>query len=211
MAAAVLLTCLALLGVAGGVLMHRSISNHLAALGGLLLFAVAFIWIVPEISQAWGWPKTILCVTLAALCLALVDWALIRLGHSPRHGVIAPLVVATAIHSFLDGWSIRALAVEPVPLALVPIGLGLHKIPEGFALGWVLRRSVSSHARAIALGGLAEIFTLVGALLQPRADRFGIARFGDSWTPTVLCLIAGAFLFLGTHALVPYFSKHEHA
>jgi hypothetical protein len=133
MAAAVLLTCLALLGVAGGVWLHRSISNHLAALGGLLLFAVAFIWIIPEIVEAWGWPWTLLWVTGTALVLALVDWALIRIGHSPRHGVIAPLVIATAIHSLLDGWSIRALAAQPVPMALVPIGLGLHKIPEGFA------------------------------------------------------------------------------
>lgn len=210
MAAAVLLTGLALLGVAGGVLLHRSISNHLAALGGVLLFAVAFIWIVPEISAAWGWPRACLFVTLAAVLLAVVDWALIQLGHSPRHGVIAPLVIATAIHSLLDGWSIRALAAQPVPLALVPIGLGLHKIPEGFALGWVLRRSVSSHARAIGLGATAELFTLVGAFLQPGTDRFGVTRFGDAWTPAVLSLIAGAFVFLGCHALLPYFMKHEH-
>jgi zinc transporter ZupT len=210
MAVAVLLTGLALLGVAGGVLLHRGISNHLAALGGLLLFAIAFIWIVPEITQSWGWARAILFVTGAALLLALVDWTLIRLGHSPRRGVLAPLIVATAIHSFLDGWSIRALATQPVPLALVPIGLGLHKIPEGFALGWVLRRSIASHARAIGLGALAELFTLVGALLQPDTDRFGITRFGDSWTPAVLCLIAGAFVFLGCHAVLPYFAKHEH-
>jgi hypothetical protein len=209
MAVAALLTCLALLGVAGGVLLHRGISNYLAALGGLLLFAVAFIWIVPEIAQAWGWPRTVLFVMVAALALALVDWALIRLGHSPRHGVMAPLLIATAIHSLLDGWSIRALAAQPVPLALVPIGLGLHKIPEGFALGWVLRRSLS-HTRAIVLGALAEMFTLVGALLQPGADRFGFTRFGDAWTPAVLCLIAGAFVFLGCHALLPYFVKHQH-
>ena len=210
MVAAAVLTCLALVGVVGGVLLHRSISNYLSALGGLLLFAVAFIWIVPEIAQAWGWARAILVVTATALLLALVDWALIRLGHSPRHGVVAPLVIATAVHSLLDGWSIRALATQPVPVALVPIGLGLHKIPEGFALGWVLRRTVSSHAQAMALGALAEAFTLVGAVLEPRTDRFGLARFGDAWTPAVLCLIAGAFVFLGCHALLPYFGKHEH-
>jgi hypothetical protein len=209
MAVAVLLTCLALVGVAGGVLLHRSISNYLAAAGGLLLFAIAFVWIIPEIAAAWGWPRAILCVTLVAVLLAFSDWALIRLGSSPRHGVMAPLLVATAIHSLLDGWSIRALATQPVPLALVPIGLGLHKIPEGFALGWVLRRSLSSHTRAFTLGALAEAFTLVGAFLQPGTDRFGLTRFGHSWTPAVLSIIAGAFVFLGCHALLPYF-RHEH-
>jgi hypothetical protein len=209
MALAALLTTLALLGVVGGVLLHSGISNYLAAAGGLLLFAVAFVWIAPEISAAWGWPRTILLVAGVTVLLALADAALIRLGHSPRHGVIAPLLAATAIHSLLDGWTIRALASQPVPLALVPLGLSLHKIPEGFALGWVLRRSVSSHMRAIGLGALAELFTLVGALLQPATDRFGLARFGASWTPAVLCVIAGAFMFLGVHALLPCF-RHEH-
>jgi len=211
MAAAALLTCLAVLGVGGGVLMHRSLSKLVAAAGGVLLFAVAFIWIVPEIAQEWGWPKTILFVTVAAVLLALADWTLIQLGHSPRHGVLAPLLVATAIHSLLDGWSIRALAGQPVPLALVPLGLGLHKIPEGFALGWVLRRSVASHAKAIWLGAMAEMFTLVGAILQPETDRMGVQRFGDTWTPAVLCLIAGAFVFLGCHALLPYLGRHKHS
>jgi hypothetical protein len=209
MAVAVLLTGLALVGVVGGVLLHRSISNWLAAVGGLLLFAVAFVWIVPEIAEAFGWPLAILCVSVVAVLLALADTALIRLGHSPRHGVMAPLLVATAIHSLLDGWSIRELASHPVPLALVPIGLGLHKIPEGFALGWVLRRSMSSHGRAIGFGASAEMFTLAGALLQPVADRSGLAKFGPAWTPAVLCVIAGAFVFLGCHAVLPYF-RHEH-
>jgi hypothetical protein len=207
MALAVLLTFLALLGVLGGVLLHHGISNYLAAAGGLLLFAVAFIWVVPEIAEVWNWPRALVGVTMVAVSLAFVDSLLIRLGHSPRHGVMAPLLVATAIHSLLDGWSIRALAAQPVPVALVPIGLGLHKIPEGFALGWVLRRSVQSHGRAIAFGAMAELFTLLGALLQPAADRSGLERFGPSWTAAVLCVIAGAFVFLSCHALLPYFSR----
>jgi zinc transporter ZupT len=209
MAAAFLLTCLALAGVVAGVLLHRRLSHYLAAAGGLLLLIVAFVWIVPEIATAWGWPRAVLAVLLFAVLLAFVDAGLIRLGHSPRHGVIAPLIIATAIHSLLDGWSIRVLAAQPVPEAIVPIGLGLHKIPEGFALGWVLRRSLSSHGRAIGLGAFAELFTLLGALLQPFADRSGLAHFGPAWTPAVLSVIAGAFVFLACHGLLPYF-RHEH-
>lgn len=209
MAVVLLLTCLAVVGVAVGVFFHRGISHHLAAAGGVLLLLIAFVWVVPEIAATWGWPLAVLSITLCAILLAFTDFALIRLGHSPRHGVIAPLIIATAIHSLLDGWSIRALAAQPVPQPIVPIALSLHKIPEGFALGWVLRRSLSSHARAIGLGVFAEMFTLVGAFLQPSADRSGLSRFGPAWTPAVLSVIAGAFLFLGCHALLPYF-KHEH-
>jgi zinc transporter ZupT len=207
MAVALLLTCLALAGVMAGVTLQRSISHHVAAAGGLLLFGVAFIWIVPEIAESWNWPWALLAVTLVAVLLALLDGALIRLGHSPRHGVIAPLLAATAIHSLLDGWSIRTLAAQPLAEIFVPAGLALHKIPEGFALGWVLRRAVSSSWRAAFFGICAELFTAVGALLQPSANRLGLERFGPSWTPAVLSVIAGAFVFLGCHALLPYFRR----
>ena len=210
MAAAVLLTGLALVGVLVGVLLHHGISHHLAAAGGLLLLVIAFVWIVPEIAAQWGWPRAVLTVSLAAILLAAVDSVLIRHGHSLQHGVIAPLLAATAIHSLLDGWSIRALAAQPVPQVIVPIGLGLHKLPEGFALGWVLRRTLRSHSRAIAAATFAELFTLAGAVLQPSADHSALARFGPSWTPTILSVIAGAFLFLGCHALLPYF-RRDHA
>ena len=209
MVAAVLLTGVALLGVTGGVLFHRGISYYLAAAGGILLLAIAFVWIAPEIATAWAWPLALAGIVVVAAGLALADAALVRLGHSPNHGVIAPLLTATAIHSLLDGWSIRALASQPVPLALAPIGLGLHKLPEGFALGWVLRRTLPSHKRAFAFASLAELFTIVGALLEPAADRLGLARFGPGWTPAVLCVIAGAFVFLACHALLPYFRHHH--
>jgi zinc transporter ZupT len=210
MTIAVLLTGLALLGVAGGVLLHRSLSKYLAAAGGVLLFAVALIWLMPEISDAWGWPLAIFRVAIVVILLGLADSTLVHFGHSPRHhGVIAPLLAATAIHSVLDGWSIRALASQPMPVALVPIGLGLHKIPEGFALGWVLRRSLDSHLRAFGFGAFAELFTVIGALLQPATNRFGLAQFGPGWTPFVLCVIVGAFIFLGLHAFLPYF-RSEH-
>jgi zinc transporter ZupT len=209
MAVALLLTCLAMAGVMAGALLERSISHHVAAAGGLLLFGVAFIWIVPEIAELWSWPWAVLAVTLVAVLLALLDGALVRLGHSPRHGVIAPLLAATAIHSLLDGWSIRTLATHPLTEIFVPTGLALHKIPEGFVLGLVLRRTVSSPWRAAFFGISAELFTLLGALLQPPANRSGLERFGPSWTPAVLSVIAGAFVFLGCHALLPYFRRER--
>ncbi len=210
MPAALLLTGFALLGIATGILFHRSISNYLALAGALLLLVVTFVWILPEAAPVWGWGRALLLVAGVVVILSAADWGLIQLGHSPRHGVILPLLVATGIHSFLDGWSIRALATQPVPMGLVPIGLGLHKLPEGFALGWVLRRATPSHARAFSLGSAAEAFTLLGALYEPSANRLGLARFGEAWTGAVLCVIAGAFLFLSGHALLPFLKKHVH-
>jgi zinc transporter ZupT len=209
MAFAALLTALAVVGVAGGVWLHRGASTYLTASGGVILFLIASVWIVPEIAATWGWSRALICVGLVAGLFAFADALLLRLGHSPRRGVVAPLIAATAIHSLLDGWSIRTLGSHPLPIGIASIGLGLHKIPEGFALGWVLRKSLHSHIRAFALGVFAELFTLLGAALQPTADRSGLAWFGAAWTSAVLCVIAGAFVFLGLHTVLPYF-RHEH-
>ena len=60
------------------------------------------------------------------------------------HGFAGPLIVAAALHSFLDGWSIATVQLG-VPLGLrvaVPLAIALHKLPEGIALGGILRASL---------------------------------------------------------------------
>lgn len=205
MAAAAALTLLALAGVIGGVFLgqSRELSSRLAAAGGGLLFGIALFWLMPEIAETSGWAAAILLPVAAACVLGALDKLLVHTGHSPRHGVLGPLLAATALHSFVDGWSVRALSVHPLTSVTVVIGLGLHKFPEGVALGWITRKSMSSSARAAAASGGVEALTLLGAVVERRTDVFGAARFGAWWTAVVLAIIAGSFLFLGTHAVLP--------
>lgn len=200
-----LVTLLALGGVIGGAFLHQEhgISDHLAAAGGGLLFGISLFWLMPEIAGTSGKVPAVLGTLGIAGALALLDKALVDHGHSPRHGVVAPLIAATAIHSLLDGWSMRAFAPNSFAGIAVPIGLALHKVPEGLALGWIARRSILSVWRAIAAGSFAELFTVAGGWLEPHADRTGSAKFGAWWTAAVLSVIAGAFLFLGFHAMLP--------
>jgi zinc and cadmium transporter len=205
MASAWVLTLLALAGIAAGLFVGQAatVSDHLAAAAGGLLFGISLFWVIPEIAESCGW--TLALVLSLASCCALfgLDRLLIHTGHSPRQGVIGPLLAATAVHSFLDGWSVRALSIQPVTDIAVPVGLALHKIPEGLALGWIARRSFSSVWRAAVAAGAVEVVTLVGALIQPRANQSAIAAFGASWNAVILAIIAGGFLFLGVHALLP--------
>ncbi|MBV9157219.1 MAG: hypothetical protein JO097_13230, partial [Acidobacteriaceae bacterium] len=121
----------------------------------------------------------------------------------PGHAVIGPLLAATAAHSFLDGWSVRLFTGQPVASIAVPLGLGLHKIPEGLAVGWIARKSMASPWKAAAAGLAVEAMTLVGAWAEPKVDASGAARFGALWSAAVLAIIAGSFLFLGLHAVLP--------
>ncbi len=204
-----LLTLLGLAGVAAGVYLGhaRLLSSLLAAAGGGLLFGLSLFWLIPEVSLTTGrWLAVALALLVAALMTGL-DELLLHVGHSPRQGILWPVLAAMALHSFLDGWSVRALAARPLPEIAAPVGLALHKIPEGIAAGWIARRSTSSGWKAAAAGGGAQLATVAGALIEPSADRLGAAKFGDGWPAAVVAVIAGSFLFLGFHAVLPHWKK----
>lgn len=205
MAVAWLLTLLALSGVLLGVFagQSRALSLHLAAIGGGLLFGIALFWLIPEIAPIGGWLLALGLPVAACLAMFLADRALIHTGHSPRHGVVAPVLAATALHSFLDGWSVRAVSAGPVANVAVPLGLALHKIPEGLALGWISSNALSSKWKAGLASGAVEVLTLIGAMIEPQANQSGVAAFGPWWTSAMLAIIAGGFLFLGIHAVLP--------
>lgn len=201
MSAAWLLTVLAWVGVVAGVLLlepHRRISGGFAAAGGGVLFGIALFWLIPEMTEEAGKLAALYAVGGCGL-IAGVDRLLAHTGHSPRHGVVAPVLAATAIHSFLDGWSVRALRLLP----LVPVGLAMHKVPEGLALGWVTRLATQRRGVAIFICALVEAVTLVGAAIEPIANRSATAAFGANWSIAILAVIAGTFLFFGLHAVLP--------
>jgi zinc transporter ZupT len=115
------------------------------------------------------------------------------------HGFAAPLIFAAALHSFLDGWSVATVQFA-VPLGLrvaVPLAIALHKIPEGIALGGLVRASMRSRSAAFAWCALAEGATLVGGaaglLLAP--------RIGAGWITYPVGITAGWIFYLGYHAV----------
>lgn len=209
MAVAWLLTLLALAGVIAGVGLGRArtLSSHIAAAGGGLLFGIALFWVIPEIAETSGWTAACFLPLVAGCILWGADWLLIHTRHSPRQGVLVPLLAATAVHSFLDGWSVRQFSTQPLTNVAVSVGLALHKFPEGLALGWVARRADSSTWRAALAAAAVELLTLAGAWSEPRANRSGSLTFGAWWTAGVLTVISGSFLFLGWHALWPSWKR----
>ncbi len=205
MAVASLLTFLAITGVIAGVLLGESqkISCYLAAAGGGLLFGISLFWLVPEIAAASGWLPASALTLGACLALALIDRLFIHSDHGPGREALAPILTATAVHSFLDGWSVRAIGSLQIASITAPLGLALHKIPEGVAIGWIARQSIGSAGQAAAAAIAVELITLVGAFVEPFASRSGSAVFGTWWTSAVVAIVSGSFLFFGVHAILP--------
>jgi zinc transporter ZupT len=205
MAIAWCLTLLAWAGVAAGVLLGhaRRFPAHLGAAGSGLLVGIALFWFLPEVAESIGPAGAAGAIASAGVVLFVLDRFLLHSGHPPRRGAIGPLLAATAVHSFLDGWSVPVLASQPLANVVGPLALALHKLPEGVALGWVTRKSSRSWGRALAAGASVEALTLAGAWFEPRVDHGGTLAFGPLWEAGVLAVIGGSFLFIGVHTLLP--------
>ena len=79
----------------------------------------------------------------------------------------------------------------------VPLAVGLHKIPEGMALGAILWASMRSRPAAFAWCVVAESCTILGGAV-------GLAlapRLGTGWILYPLAVAGGCFFFLGFHAI----------
>jgi zinc transporter ZupT len=176
-----------------------------------VLLGVALFGLFPEMAGELGW-------TLSALLFAAgyaVLFAVNRYAYpvcpscshnhdhnacaTVLHGFAVPLVAATAVHAFLDGWSMATVqAVSGMDVRVtVPLAVGLHKIPEGMALGAILWASMRSRPAAFAWCVAAESCTVLGGAV-------GLAlapRLGTAWILYPLAVAGGCFFFLGFHAI----------
>ena len=168
-------------------------------------------WIMPEIAERFGWirgPGWLLAGF--ALLWAVNRWiypVCPTCAHSHDHdacstrlhGFAAPLITAAALHSLLDGLGI-AVSQNPISGDLgraVFWGIVLHKVPEGLALGVILRASLKTWKGAMAGCLLTQIPMLAGGMLETLADPF----LNVKWVVILLAMAGGSFLFLGTHTI----------
>jgi zinc transporter ZupT len=213
MSMALLATLAAVIGILLGLFMtglHRS-ARMVGSFSGGLLLGVASFGLLPEVVAQIGWTASAFFSTAGYVLLMLVDRYVypvcLSCSHdhdhdacdTTLHGFAAPLILATAFHAFLDGWSIATsqwAGTSGLGLSL-PLALALHKIPEGVALGAILRASVRTRTAAFGWCLLTEAATLLGAgsglLMAP--------KLGVRWLHYPLAVAGGCFFYLGFHAI----------
>lgn len=176
-----------------------------------VLLGVALFGLLPELALEFGWTRSVLLFAVGYGLLFFIN----RFAYpvcptcahdhdhnscsTELHGFAGPLIAAASLHSFLDGWSV-ATAQLAVPLGLrvaVPLAVGLHKLPEGIALGAILRASVKSRAEATLWCAVAEGTTLAGGALGLLMS----PHLGSEWILYPLGITAGWLFYLGYHAV----------
>lgn len=185
---------------------RRLVPFSAGLLGGLVLFGI-----LPELVRQRGWVGGAAFVFAGMLLL----WAVARWlypvcpacshthDHSicpaTLHGFALPLLVAASVHAFLDGVGVAA-STQPHAEALggaMLVGVGLHKVPEGIALGVILHAALGSRGSALAWSAAVQAATPLGAA----AESVVSAHLGDTGVGLALGLAGGSFLYLVYHAL----------
>src|SRR5215472_10046647 len=176
-----------------------------------VLLGVALFGLVPELAGEVGWAVSTLLFAGGYAALLVVNRYVYAVcptcAHdhdhnacaTELHGFAGPLIAAAALHSFLDGWSIATVQLA-VPMGLrvaVPLAIALHKLPEGIALGGILRASVKSKSTALVWAVAAESATVAGGALGLIVG----PRLGSAWITWPLGFAAGWIFYLGYHAV----------
>jgi zinc transporter ZupT len=212
-AAPALATAIGILGAALGLWLTglRRRARAVVPLSAGVLLGVALFGLIPELAGELGWAISLPLFAAGYLLLFLTNRFVYPVcptcshdhDHSAcsteLHGFAGPLILAMALHSFLDGWSIATVQLA-APLGLrvaVPVAIALHKLPEGIALGGILRAALRSRGTALAWCVLAEGATLAGGILG-----LGLApSLGTHWITYPLGITAGWLVYLGYHAI----------
>ena len=180
---------------------------------GILLLGIALFGLLPELAREIGWLRALPVFGAGYFLLSYLDRQTQAVcpacsghhGHihkdceSALHGFTVPLACAAAAHAFLDGWGLASLqgaAPEGLRLAF-PAAILMHKLPEGLALGAIMKSATRTKLQAFWWAFAAELATLLGAF----AGMVLTPRLGSAWTNYPLAIAGGAFLYLGYHAL----------
>jgi len=208
----ILATLVAIASAAAGVALlgHGGHTRMLIPLSGGLLIGVAAFGLIPELVLDIGWVPGLVLVAFGYAMLKALDRFAFSVCPScahdhhhhencaePLHGFAGPLLAATTIHAFIDGWGLVAVEAgthTPGAGTAFAMALLLHKIPEGLALGTILRASVDRAWTAFALCAAVELSTVAGGAA-------GLWLTPANWVSYPLAIAGGTFLFLGVHAV----------
>lgn len=208
---ALLATSIGIAGAAVGVSSATTAPRKIVPFSGGLLIGIALFGVLPDLAGHHGWTAGAALLAAAVIALSLFGRYVYPICPSCSHthdheqcatvlhGFALPLVAAASLHAFLDGLGISASREESAGglAAVLLFGVILHKVPEGIALGIMLRASVRSRSGALAWCAAAEAATVLGAVFESAVT----GRAGSGWVSYALALAGGSFAYLGFHAV----------
>jgi len=213
------------LAVGGGTLGAVLGTSHkrlcaLISLGAGTLLGVTLFAILPETIADLRWWQLLVALASGYAVFALISKYIFHVcpacaashfdeATTHRFSEIATaMMFALAIHCTVDGLAMSAgKHEERSTLYAIILAVCVHKIPEGLALGALLRGAGLSVGGIIGRVVAVEFTTLIGGAV-------GLIFFPEVsqlWVGAALAHAAGGFVFLASHAIVGEILKHHKA
>jgi zinc and cadmium transporter len=194
---------------------------YLVSVATGLLLATALLHLLPEaIASLGNTPRVWYLLAggiLGLFCLEQIVAALVHTGdtaivhvhaHGHAHHSLRPanLIVASSLHSFLDGVSVAAaFAAGPRVGWITALAISLHEVPHRVGDFAVLLHAGYSATTALRMAVLPSLGALLGVAL--------VAAFGASGGTAVYWLLpisAASFLYIACVNLLPEL-RHQHS
>ena len=201
-----LLSAAAASSIGGLVLCLRSWSKEalqfMLATGAGLLLAITFLDLVPHV-VAFGAGQMMPFVLVGfAVFYVLDSFSRVQTGvGSP--GLVG-IMAGFLLHAFVEGASlINGLRFDTELGVSLLIALLLHKVPDGVTAAALVLAATGSRLQAFWAATSLGVATVAGALGMSATE--GI--FPVHWSPVLLAVTTGIFLYLSASHLVPHLQR----
>ena len=194
---------------------------YLVSVATGLLLATALLHLLPEAIASLGNTPRVWYLLAAGIlglfCVEQIVAAIVHTGdaamvhvhaHGHAHHSLRPanLIVASSLHSFLDGVSVAAaFAAGPRVGWITALAISLHEVPHRVGDFSVLLHAGYSATSALRMAVLPSLGALLGVAL--------VAAFGASSGTAVYWLLpisAASFLYIACVNLLPEL-RHQHS
>ncbi|MBU0466844.1 MAG: ZIP family metal transporter [Nanoarchaeota archaeon] len=191
----------------------RKFLIYLISFAAGTLFGDAFIHLLPETVESYGFGLNISLYILLGIVLFFILEKVIHWHHC--HGEVLEKnhihpfaymnLVGDAFHNFLDGIIIAASYMISLPAGIATtLAVALHEIPQEIGDFGVLIHGGFSKAKALAVNFLSALFAILGAVLT--------LWIGNSIEGIELILVPiaiGGFLYIAGSDLIPQLHKYS--
>lgn len=208
----ILVSLMALVGIATLAIndkLLKKIVILLVSLSGGALIGDAFIHILPETINKFGFDLSISLYILAGILLFFVLEKFIHWHHCrcPDHKhnkpFVTTLLVGDSLHNFVDGLFIATSYLIDIHLGVATtIAVIFHEIPQEIGDFGVLVHGGMKKTKAIFINFLTALTALLGAITG-----LLIGSASDEFLKIILPLTAGGFIYVANADLFPELHK----
>ncbi len=188
----------------------KTVLVYLISFSAGALFGDAFIHLLPEVVESYGFSLTVSLGVLGGIVIffvleKVIHWQHCHIPITEEH--VHPFaymnLIGDALHNFIDGVIIAASYVISIPVGLATtLAVALHEIPQEIGDFGVLLYGGFSRSKALALNFISALAAVLGAVLALWATTF-VEHIEMFLVPVAV----GGFIYIAGSDLIPELHK----